>query len=261
MIKLSYKVLFSVVCTSAALFACSDDDESSPLQPADRGDASTGGSSNVAQHAADTGTVVRDAATLLDANLGVAADEDASVADASSPDAWAAGFTACGGDPAGEWEIVGSELTSFSFPWCPTMQLDIRGVTMAGDMRFLEGAVYKSTMHSVGSMHMTMPAECLMGQSCSEFQSNLKIQTGDEFGDITCTGEGDCRCEMPGALQNKIGMYSVDDALLTVSSFDKMGMKHSVSSMLCIKDGTLQLRTEDSGGSPVYALLTLKRKQ
>ena len=144
-------------------------------------------------------------------------------------------FTACGGNVVGTWRLTKACISGVPNPFakfCPTSTFQVYE-TLNGTVQFVAddgvtlamgamGGTYSSNLSSSSAVEdFTIPASCLQGVTCAQFQSSIN-QSGD--GGVpaamgTCTdAAGGCACHITGAGSATAtkGVYSVSGTTITI---------------------------------------------
>jgi hypothetical protein len=132
-------------------------------------------------------------------------DESGGSDDAPLPDpveACAGGFTPCGGDVEGSWEVIDACMVEPVLPFsdsCPAATLTSTAWTVTGTVEFRNDETFETTGTMSAELFTRMPTACLNG-TCEEFEADVAPPA--EVGTTTCStvgGNCDCITETEGA--------------------------------------------------------------
>jgi hypothetical protein len=157
-------------------------------------------------------------------------------------------FTACGGDPVGNWSIEGmcfdaDDLLDQSS--CPQATASA-SVDISGSVSILADSTYTSQTSSVTSFITTIPAECLMGlMSCDQL-------TNPDTGTM-CSGDASDACDCTGSdsqSDTSSGTWSASGNTLTLDNDP---------AEYCVSGNTMKVRTIPQAADDIVTTIVMSR--
>jgi hypothetical protein len=120
------------------------------------------------------------------------------------------GFSACGGDPVGNWTIQGICLDPDSdpIPACDGEQVSAN-ITQSGTVMVTSDG-YTTSVTTQGTVTVTVPGSCLTGlTSCDQLSSPDQTCSGDVSSSCSCRSDVD-------EMSSETGTYTTSGGVLTL---------------------------------------------
>ena len=168
----------------------------------------------------------------------------------------------CGGDLVGSWTVINGCADArvavagvqnvIGGGGCPGLTIGSVDSVQAGTLTFASDMTFTSTVSVSGTTTVTLPPDCLGGQTCAQVGTWFLIQGLSEGG---CTGTSSCTCPIPRpSLSIAFGTYSVAD---TMVSFANAAATPLVGKQYCVTGSTLHLM--NAGGGRIADDIVLTR--
>lgn len=151
-------------------------------------------------------------------------------------------YTACGGDPVGEWTFVDSCFDGdpgSPIEECPEATSEISNVVVTGTASIQDNGSYSITTEFNGDVVLVVPLDCLGGATCADLS---------EAAEVTCTEDGDaCNCmdELSESSQ-ETGTWEVDGNTFTTTAAGEAPQDAS----FCVEGDVVKLQPEADPGDP-----------
>lgn len=150
-------------------------------------------------------------------------------------------FSACGGDPAGEWVFVDACVDEAEFSLgieeCPQATATFTEVTVSGTLTFDPDGTYELEQNVLGTLALTVPLSCFEGT----------LEDCDEVGDLVdleCSESGDS-CACPQEIETEVsgtGTWEVDGADITIAPDGE----EAETGQFCVDGDRLELRSPET---------------
>ena len=155
-------------------------------------------------------------------------------------------FSACGGDPVGEWTIVDACFDDVPAPEienCAEATATVDDVVVTGSVEIRDDGSYATQIESSATIVITVPKDCLDGATCAEL--------ADAAG-VDCTDNGDaCDCMQDSDDQDQeTGSWEADGSTITLTNSDG----DADEADFCVQGDVLKSQSREDADS---ALLTL----
>jgi hypothetical protein len=154
-------------------------------------------------------------------------------------------FSACGGDPVGEWTIADACFAGSqgAVEGCPESSTRIDDFVLSGTIDLRADGSYASDISTMGTAVLTVPMSCLNGATCDD----LAQASG-----LPCSANGDaCECENQGdARTQETGTWEASGS--TITTMDSGG--DTGSNQYCVDGDVLELHDVNDVGTITVVL-------
>jgi hypothetical protein len=156
-------------------------------------------------------------------------------------------FSACGGNPVGEWTIVDACIDGAPQPdidGCPEASAAFDDVVVSGTVEIREDGSYATSVNTMATLILTVPMSCLDGATCAQLS---------EAAGVPCTAEGDacdCTSELDESDQ-ETGTWETSGSTISLTDSDDMVSE----STYCVEGDVLKAQQQDDPGDPVITFV------
>lgn len=157
-------------------------------------------------------------------------------------------FSACGGDPVGEWTFVDGCFEGELDPGidgCPEATGSVSNIAVEGTAMVRDDGTFAIDSVITGDVVVTVPADCLMGATCAQVS---------EFANADCTDNGD-GCDCASSIQEttqESGTWEVEGDTF-ISTVDGEAPEEA---LFCVDGDVIKLQPQDNGEVTVTLVLT-----
>lgn len=180
------------------------------------------------------------AAVLAAALAGCGGDDDGGSLDCSE-------FSACGGNPVGDWSIVDACFDNLPEPDienCPEATASIDDVVVTGTVEIRDNGSYATMTNTSATVAVSVPADCLNGATCAQLS---------QAAGIPCTDNGDgcdCEDELDDSSQ-ETGTWEADGSTITLT--DSEGVSDDAE--FCVQGDVLKAQSQEDADSPIITFV------
>ncbi len=180
-----------------------------------------------------TGLVVAGLAAVL---AGCGGDDDGGSLDCSE-------FSACGGNPVGEWTIIDACFDQLPMPEidnCPDATSSVEDVVVTGSVTVRDDGSYATQVDSSGTVTITVPMDCLDGATCAQLS---------QAAGVPCSENGDaCDCQDEVSDQGQeTGTWEANGSTLTLTDSDG----NVDDADYCVQGDVLKAQSQEDADSPL----------
>jgi hypothetical protein len=156
-------------------------------------------------------------------------------------------FSACGGNPVGEWTVIDACFDDLPMPEidnCPEASASVEGVVVTGSVDIRDDGSYATQVDSSGTVVITVPLSCLNGGTCAQLS---------QAAGVPCTTNGDaCDCENELDDQSQeTGSWEVDGSTITLTDSDG----NADDADFCVQGDVLKAQSQEDADSAVITFV------
>lgn len=160
-------------------------------------------------------------------------------------------FSACGGDPVGDWSVVDACVDRAPDPEienCPDASASIGDVVVDGTVMVRDDGSYATDVDISGTVVISVPLSCLQGGTCADLSQAAGVPCTDNGDACDCTGDFDDSTQ-------ETGTWEVTGSTLTLT--DSGGDSSDAS--FCVQGDVLKAQPEPAQAGDPQVTLVLTR--
>jgi hypothetical protein len=180
------------------------------------------------------------AAGLAAVLAGCGGDDDGGSLDCSE-------FSACGGDPVGEWSIIDACFDDLPMPEldnCPEATASVEDVVVTGSVNVRDDGSYSSMTESSATIVIHVPMDCLQGASCADLAQAAGVPCSDDGDSCKCQDDTEDRSQETGSWERDGSTLTLTDSEGNVDEAD-----------FCVQGDVLKAQSQEDPDSPLITFV------
>lgn len=157
-------------------------------------------------------------------------------------------YSACGGDPVGEWTVVDACIDGAPDPeidGCPDATATIDDVVVDGTVMVRDDGSYATNVDIAATVVITVPLSCLQGGTCADLSQAAGVPCNENGDACDCMSHSD-------SSDQESGTWEVNGSTLTLT--DSAGDPSDAS--FCVQGDVLKAQPQpDQAGDPQVTLV------